>query len=218
MNIIWDLDGTLVDSMPIIARSMNRTRLAHGLVEKPLAELRPFIGPSIHHTFASFLATDDAERIEQAVGYYRECYDKEMADSPVFAGIPEVLEELHKSGCQQFVATAKYHKAAAKLLEAVGLARWFVDIYGSEVGGERSHKPDLLAYLLRQEGLRPAETLMIGDTHYDMAAARANNLTAIGVTWGYGENDDLIEGGAHSLVASPEELIQTIRQNMVCIC
>lgn len=218
MNIIWDLDGTLVDSMPVIARSMNRTRIAHGLPEKPLAELRPFIGPSIHQTFATFLATDDAGRIEQAVEYYRECYDKEMADSPVFAGIPEVLEDLHKGGCQQFVATAKFHKAAAKLLEAVGLARWFVEIYGSEAGGKRSDKPDLLAYLLRQESLRPAETLMIGDTRYDMTAARANDLTAIGVTWGYGENDDLIEGGAHSLVASPEELIQTIRQNMVCIC
>lgn len=218
MNIIWDLDGTLVDSMPIIARAMNQTRLAFGLSELSLSTLKPFIGPSIHHTFATFLGTDDTDRVEAAVQFYRSCYDKEMTRSPVFPGVESVLGELDRAGCRQFVATAKYDEVARRLLEAVGLAHWFIEVYGSKASGERGHKPDLLAYLVQQEGLRPSETLMIGDTQYDMVAARAQNLTAIGVTWGYGEPPDLVNAGAHSLVASPDELLHTIKQTVMCSC
>lgn len=218
MNVIWDLDGTLVDSMPVIARAMNHTRRAFGLPERPLAELKPYIGPAIHRTFATFLATDDAERVEQAVRHYRERYAKEMTESPVFADVEPVLEELHRAGCQQFVATAKYQQAARRLLEAVGLSRWFVEVYGSQADGERGDKPELLDYLLRREGLRAAETLMIGDTRYDMIAAREHDLTAIGVTWGYGERSDLVNGGAHALAATPQELLHVIRRSLVCVC
>lgn len=218
MNILWDLDGTLVDSMPVIARSMNRTREAFGLPVMPLAALRPFIGPSIHSTFAAFLDTDDGDRIDRAVGFYRACYDEDLAESPVFDGVSRVLEALDHAGCTQFVATAKYREIAVKLLEATGLRQWFVEVYGSGADGSLGHKPDLLAHLIGQEGIRAAGTLMIGDTRYDMAAARAHDLTAIGVGWGYGEKADLLAGGAHCLVDTPDELLETIRTRLVCVC
>lgn len=218
MNVLWDLDGTLVDSLPVIARSMNRTREAFGLPVLSEAELRPYIGPSIHRSFADFLATDDASRVESAVEHYRGCYDELLADSPVFPGIVETLENLSRAGCQQFVATAKYRKVANRLLDATGLSRWFVDVYGSEADGSLGHKPDLLAHLLKEEGLHRGETVMIGDTRFDMEAARDQDLMAIGVAWGYGQDEALLAGGAHKLVESPEELPATIRAQMMCAC
>lgn len=218
MNVLWDLDGTLVDSMPVIARSMNRTREAFGLDVLPEADLRPFIGPSIHRTFAHFLETDDAGRVDAAVGHYRACYDEIIGESPVYPGIVDTLEALNRAGCQQFVATAKYHQVALRLLDLTGLRRWFTEVYGSEADGSLGHKPELLGHLLREEGLRRAETVMIGDTRYDMEAARHHDLTAIGVAWGYGPNDELLAGGAHSLVKTPAELLDTIRANLACAC
>lgn len=218
MNILWDLDGTLVDSMPVIAQAMNKTRQAFDLAPLSLAELKPFIGPSIHPTFGHFLNTDDAERIDAAVRHYRALCDETLGDIPVFAGVEAVLESLAEAGCQQFVATAKFRPVARELLQLTGLDRWFIEVYGSGEGGALGHKPELLAHLLAEEGLRPAETLMIGDTHYDMAAARANDLTAIGVAWGYGENETLLEGGAHRLVNTPDELLAAIRASLVCVC
>lgn len=218
MNVLWDLDGTLVDSMPVITRAMNRTREAYGLAVLPDTDLRPFIGPSIHSTFAHFLATQDADRIEAAVEHYRARYDELIGESPVFPGIVETLEALSQAGCQQFVATAKYRQIAQKLLDLTGLRRWFTEVYGSEADGSLGHKPELLAHLLAEEGLRPAETVMIGDTRYDMEAARHHDLTAIGVAWGYGRNEELLAGGAHSLVETPEELVATIRANLACAC
>lgn len=218
MNILWDLDGTLVDSMPVIADAMNRTRQAFDLPALPLAELKPYIGPAIHPTFAGFLATDDAERIDTAVRHYRALCDKTLGEIPVFGGIEAVLTSLADAGCQQFVATAKYRPVARELLRLTGLERWFTEVYGSGEGSALGHKPDLLAHLLAEEGLRAAETLMIGDTRFDMEAARANDLTAIGVSWGYGENDALREGGAHHLVDTPDELLAAIRASLVCVC
>ena len=218
MNVLWDLDGTLVDSMPVITRSMNRTREAFGLEVLPDTELRPFIGPSIHSTFARFLATDDTDRINAAVEHYRACYDELIGESPVFPGIVETLEALSRAGCQQFVATAKYREIAHRLLDVTGLSRWFTEVYGSEADGSLGHKPELLGHLLREEGLRRAETVMIGDTRYDMEAARQHDVTAIGVAWGYGQNEELLAGGAHSLVETPEELVVAIRANLACAC
>lgn len=218
MNILWDLDGTLVDSMPVIAEAMNRTRQAFGLAPLSLAQLQPYIGPAIHPTFGHFLHTDDAARIDAAVRHYRALCDESLAEIPVFAGIERVLTALAEAGCQQFVATAKYRPVARELVKLTGLERWFIDVYGSGEGSALGHKPELLAHLLQEEGLRAAETLMIGDTHYDMEAARANDLTAIGVTWGYGDNDALLQGGAHHLVDTPDELLAAIRASLVCVC
>ncbi|WP_108123885.1 HAD family hydrolase [Saccharospirillum mangrovi] len=218
MNILWDLDGTLVDSMPVIADALNRTRQAFDLEPLSMAQLRPYIGPAIHPTFAQFLQTNDAELVDSAVRHYRELCDETLAQIPVFTGVETVLSALADAGCQQFVATAKYRPVARHLLELSGLSRWFVEVYGSGEGSALGHKPELLAHLIKEEGLKPAETLMIGDTHYDMEAARANDLTAIGVTWGYGENEALLEGGAHRLVDTPDELLDAIRASLVCVC
>jgi len=218
MNVLWDLDGTLVDSMPVIARSMNRTRESFGLNVLPEADLRLFIGPSIHSTFAQFLATDDTDRVDAAVDHYRACYDELIGESPVYPGIVETLDILSQAGCQQFVATAKYRTVAQHLLDVTGLSSWFTEVYGSEADGSLGHKPELLAYLLQEEHLSRAETVMIGDTRYDMEAAREHDLTAIGVAWGYGRNEELLAGGAHSLVETPEELVATIRANLACAC
>lgn len=218
MNILWDLDGTLVDSMPVIATAMNRTREAFDLPPLSFDELRPFIGPSIHPTFAHFLNTDDEVRIDTAVRHYRALCDQTLSDIHLFAGVDAVLSALAEAGCQQFIATAKYRPVARELIKLKGLEHCFIEVYGSGEGGALGHKPELLAHLIAEEGLHPAQTLMIGDTHYDMEAARANDLTAIGVSWGYGENDDLLAGGAHRLVNTPDELLAAIRASLVCVC
>ena len=218
MNIIWDLDGTLVDSRPVIALAMNQTRVAYGLEEKSQEALRPYIGPSVHDTFAGFLGTDDQEKIEEVIQHYRGRYQAALDQSPVYPGMVEVLQQLQEAGCQQWVATAKYQPFARELLQVTGLARYFVEAYGSGESGEHGHKVDLLRHVLAEEGLVPAQTVMIGDTRYDMEAARAHDLTAIGVDWGYGLREELREAGAHQIVERPDELMAVIRNSLMCVC
>ena len=83
----------------------------------------------------------------------------------------------------------------------------FQAVYGAEPGGLRSHKPELIAWILAQHGIDPARAVMIGDRRYDITGAHANGLRAIGVTWGYGTREELEQAGADGIAELPGELL-----------
>lgn len=218
VTLLWDLDGTLIDSMPVIGDCLNRTVQAYGEPALSKEEIQPLIGPELTDTLRQLIPAGKAVDVTQAKAVYRDFYRQSMTDSPVFDGIVDAVTYFQTLGMSQLVATAKYQRYAAQIIDASPLQSQFGAIYGSEEDGRLGNKVELLAYLLQQEGLQPARTLMIGDTRFDMAAARANNLTAIGVTWGYGLREDLLEAGAHYLVEHPAQLEKVIRTALACGC
>ena len=117
----------------------------------------------------------------------------------------EALGELRAAGATLYVATSKPRVYAERIVEHFELAPFFDRVFGSELGGERTDKGELLAYALAETGAG-REAVMIGDRRHDIAGARANGLGAAGVTWGYGSATELAAAGADRLLHAVPEL------------
>ncbi|SPF79255.1 5'-nucleotidase [Aliiroseovarius pelagivivens] len=198
--IFWDLDGTLADPKPGITGSVIKALNDLGLPAPSADDLEWVIGPALLWSFERLGAPDP----EAALDAYRRHYTGGgMYDCSVYDGIPRVLEDLaaqHKMS----IATAKPHTYARKITAHFGLSQHMIHEFGPELDGTRNDKAELLAHALSVTGVDPARCVMIGDRHYDLKAARANNMAFIAVGWGYGGQDDLSDADAH--VKTPDEL------------
>jgi phosphoglycolate phosphatase len=110
-----------------------------------------------------------------------------------------------------WIVTSKPKIYAQRIVEHFGLGRYFQAVYGSELNGERANKAELIRYVLDQENLVVKDTLMIGDREHDVLGARANDLGAVGVMWGYGSTAELKSAKPAAIVNSVAELIE-------CVC
>jgi phosphoglycolate phosphatase len=204
-NVLFDLDGTLIDSRPGIVAGLRHAvrRLGHTLpADSPLDWA---IGPPLAKVMARLLAPFGDDRVEMASGLYREWYGSVgIFDAHLYPGVPEMLDCLAGSGKALFVATSKRVDFAQTILAHFGLSRRFRTAHGSGLDGRHARKPELIRHLLDAEGLAAAETVMVGDRVQDVAAARANGLCVVGVTWGYGGRGEL--DGADLTCDGPDDL------------
>lgn len=209
-NILFDLDGTLTDPGPGITRCIAYALAGLGREIPSEEELCSFIGPPLQTTFHALLneAPGEVALTNQAIALYRERFVPiGMYENAVYPGIPELLAQLHADGCKLYVATSKPAVFAKEIVRHFGLDSYFIGVYGSELSGERVHKPELIAYLLAQENIDPETAIMIGDRKHDMIGATACSLhAAVGVTYGYGGADELRAAEASVLCDSPEGL------------
>lgn len=204
--ILFDLDGTLIDSEIGITRTM-----AHAFraleVEPPAQEiLRSWIGPPLHASFPSLLG-DDPDRIDLAVQHYRERFDEiGWREHEVYAGIEELLMMLATRGHRLAVVTSKVSDQARRIVDHLPFGHLFDAVYGPAAGVRTSEKAALVAQALRELAGRSDDTVMIGDRRFDIEGARANSVRSIGVLWGFGSVDELRQAGADHIVAAPSEL------------
>jgi phosphoglycolate phosphatase len=209
-NILFDLDGTLTDPAVGIFRSIEGALNELGLPVPGSNVLRRCIGPPLQRSFQTILGVP-ADKVGAAVTAYRHRYKEVgMLENTVYPGIPALLSTLAQGGCRLWVATSKPAAFAEPILEHFKLSKMFQRIYGSELDGTYSDKRDLLQHLLRTERLRPDSAVMIGDREHDVIGANANSLPAIGVTWGYGTFEELIDAGAVHVADTPEQLRNVI--------
>ena len=131
-------------------------------------------------------------------------------ENTVYPGIPEALRELG-GRTDLYVATSKPAVFARRILEHFNLARLFKGIHGSELDGARSDKGELIAHVLRAEGLDPAATLMVGDRKHDLLGAAQCGVRGVGALWGYGGRAELEAAGAWRLLDAPAELAGLVR-------
>ena len=168
--------------------------------------LATYIGPPLRGTFATLLGTDDSDRIEQAIGLYRQRFaNTGLYENRVYDGVPEMLERAG-SATAAYVATSKPAVYAERIVRHFGLAQHFRKVYGPDLDGRYENKAELLAHLLTRESVSPEAAVMIGDREADVRAAKASGVRSIGVLWGYGSERELIEAGADVLCATPGEL------------
>ena len=199
-TVLFDLDGTLVDPAVGITHSIQQALSKLGQPVLPQADLLQYIGPPLRQSFATLLRTTDSTLVERAMTLYRERYATVgLLENDLYPGIPALLAQLHEQPLQLFLATAKPHVYARRILAHIGLESYFAGIYGSELDGRHENKGDLLAYLLATEQLDAAATVMVGDREHDIRAARQNGLRSIGVTYGYGSVEELQAAGADVL-------------------
>jgi phosphoglycolate phosphatase len=209
VDILFDLDGTLVDPRLGLIGSVQYALKKLGHPVPPADELLWLIGPPFRVSLPRLLGS--ADRVEEAIGYYRESYfNGAMYDAIVYDGVPDALAALRAAGHRLIVATAKPHHYARPILQHFGLAAHFHAIHGPELDGTNDHKADLIAHILRHEGVHPDTALMVGDRELDVVAATRNGIPTVGVKWGYGSAEELT--GAAVLCDSPRELTDVVHR------
>ncbi|RMQ49101.1 HAD hydrolase [Pseudomonas cichorii] len=190
-NILFDLDGTLTDPRLGITRSIQFALARLGIDEPDITRLEHFIGPPLLQAFMQFYAMDEA-RAWEAVNFYRERFKVTgLYENQVFEGVPELLEALAGQGKTLYIATSKPWVFAHEIARHFDFAKHFKVIYGSELDGTRTDKVELIAHLLEQEKLDPAQTLMIGDRKHDLIGGLRNGLDVAAVGYGFGSHEEL---------------------------
>ena len=208
-TILFDLDGTLTDSGEGIINCATMALEYFGLPVPSREEMRVFVGPPLHESFISHGVP--SERAEEAVEVYRSRYVPigKFENTP-YPGIHELLETLKKEGYKLFVATSKPEIMAVEILEHFHMDHYFDLICGATLDLSRNSKEDVIAYLLEQVG-RDGNTVMVGDTKYDVLGAKHHGIPTIGVSWGYGTVSDMKTAGVAMIVDTMDELLEQLR-------
>lgn len=213
-TILFDLDGTLVDSYQGIAggvcyalEKMGRRIPAQGI-------LRLFIGPPLGESFMKHCGMNQADSAI-AISYYRDYYSHQgMFEMAMYEGISEMLLGLKASGKRLAVATSKPQPFAVKILESLNLATYFDVIAGSGLDGSLSTKAAVIDHCLLELGCTNGDdktgVLMVGDREHDVLGAAALAIDCLGVLFGFGSLEELEEAGAIGIVQSPLEVLNYI--------
>ena len=205
--VFFDLDGTLTDPKTGITRSIRYALERLGLDCPCDEELTRCIGPPL---LASLQNIVGAALAPKALEHYRERFSEVgWRENEVYPGIHELLRQLAESGRPLYVATSKPLVFADRIIRHFELEQYFCRIFGSELDGTRSDKVGLLRFAISEVD-RTDHAVMVGDREHDILGAKANDLGSIGVTYGYGSQQELVSAGADRVVHSPEMLLQAL--------
>lgn len=186
-TILFDLDGTLLDTSPGIFSTANQTMQELGLAHLSDAQLRKFVGPPLAACFRVACGLEEA-LIPQACAVYREIYANEgaMFQASIYPQILELLQQLDQRGFVMGVATLKSEPLAEDILEHFGIATYFKTIVGADSEGKLS-KADIIGIALeRLKQPNLSQVIMVGDTPHDLDGAVAIGVDFLGVDWGFG--------------------------------
>lgn len=211
--LLFDLDGTLTDPKEGLTRSIQHALRQMGYSVPAGESLEWCIGPPLHEFFPVLLNSTDTGLLKRAITVFRERFSTVgKFENQVYPEVPDMLSRLRQRGYRVFLATTKPVIYARDILEHFDLRQYFDGVYGSELDGSFSDKRDLLGLILEQEGISPANAMMIGDRHRDIEGARHNGIIAGGVTYGYGSVEELKSAGADVLFRSPGEIVNFLTE------
>ncbi len=197
---VFDCDGTLVDSAALILAAMDRAFRDAGALPPTEPAVRNVVGLSLVNAMATLAPDASAPEHERLAGHYKAAFASLRAegahDEALFPGIAELLDELGRAGRRLAIATGKSRRGLDHLVAKHGWEGRFLSLQTSDFHPSKPH-PAMLLQAIAEAGGEPAEAVMIGDTSYDMAMARAAGATAIGVTWGHHAPPLLHQSGAH---------------------
>jgi phosphoglycolate phosphatase len=192
INILFDLDGTLTDPKEGIVNSILFAFNKLGIHENSIDELDTFIGPPLRESFLKRYNLTN-ELADKAMLYYREYFSvKGIHENKIYPGVKELLESLCAHNYKLFVATSKPTVFAVEVLRHFKIASYFNAITGSNLDNTRTDKTEIISYLVSTYGLEARDSIMIGDRKHDIIGARNNSMKTIGVTYGYGSQEELL--------------------------
>lgn len=212
--VLFDLDGTLTDSVLGITNSVMYALEQFGIREEDRTKLYKFIGPPLRDSFAEFYGFDETQ-IEAAVRYYQERYGtKGVYENEVYDGIEELLKTLKKHGCSLIVATSKPEKFAIEIIKYFHLDSYFDLVVGATMDHTRNKKAEVIDYVLKEAKITDrSKAVMIGDREHDIIGAKEMHLDSIGVLYGYGTKEELMEAGATYIAKDPADVIPYVLGN-----
>ena len=212
-TILFDFDGTLLESGPCILSSMRATFEQMGFTDiAGLSDeaLRPMIGPPLRVGFGEILGIPP-EQVEEAVGIYRRISSSEasMRLLRAYPGIPVLLKALRDLGAKTGIATAKRYDISRKHLKLAEIEE-LIDYVGATRTDKACDKAQLILEAMEALGADPAHTIMVGDRFYDIEAAKRAGIPSVGVLYGYGSREELQTYAADYIVENVEQLFDLL--------
>lgn len=207
--VIFDLDGTLLDTVADLANATNQALEKCGFPTHPVEAYYQFVGNGINKLFARALPAEasNEENILRIRALFVPYYNEHNADcSRPYPGIVELLPQLRLGGVQIAVASNKYHEATLKLVRHFFPDIQFAAIYGQREDVPIKPAPDIVYDILRDTGVAKKNTLYIGDSGVDMLTARNAGIESVGVTWGFRSEEELREHGAVHIVHRADDI------------
>lgn len=207
-SVIFDMDGTLTDSVPLITQGVQAVISHYHLSAQTPQQLKRFVGPPLRIGFKKYLDLPEGT-LDEAVEVYRRFYRPRMTQVPLFAGITELLQKLHAKGMKIAVASSKLEELVREIARGTGMSPYLDCIAGTQeksgTSAENPHdvaspltrrgKEGVIRYALDQLGMENSleQVVMVGDREDDYQAAKNIGIAVIGVSWGAGSREEFPE-------------------------
>jgi phosphoglycolate phosphatase len=203
--VIFDWDGTLMDSTRLIASCLQCACRDLGLSVPEFADAKYVIGLGLSDTVRYVAPSLNEARARQLVERYRHHFLEREHEAQLYTGVAEMLSDLHGRGIRMAVATGKARRGLERALDASGLRRWFDTTRCADEGFAKPH-PDMLHVILECTGVEPGDALMVGDTIHDLDLAANAGVEAVAVTYGAHDENLLMTRRSVARVSSVAEL------------
>ncbi len=212
--VIFDLDGTIVDSQANIVRAVKEVAAALSVAEPSLAEIPLVIGLSLDEALLRLFPDIDPETHQHMNVTYRKIFKQLRAspdyNEPLFPETREALDALTEDGFLLGIATGKAQRGVDHLLKRQGLEGRFVTSQTPDTAPGKPH-PGMVLNALKETGVDAKNAVMIGDTAFDIQMAQAANVPSIGVSWGNHPPNELVQAGAHRMIDHLDELLHAVQ-------
>ncbi len=210
---IFDCDGTLVDGQAAVCEAMEEAFAEVSEEAPPRADIRRIVGLSLPQAVRHLAPQTSAEMQEAIVDAYKQSFRNSRMEGrlhePLFEGVEQVLRDLHADGWALAVATGKSDRGLTSCLTEHGVIDLFSSLQTADRHPSKPH-PDMLHQAMADTLAEPANSVMIGDTSFDIMAGQAAHIRSIGVSWGYHLPEELLDAGAQCVVDTADEIVQQL--------
>ena len=206
--VIFDLDGTLVDSKYDLTDSVNFVRHEHGLNPLPVDKVASYLGSGITALVKAVLAELKNENFDEAVKMFKDNYAKHLTDKTL--PYKDVMEMLSNIPQQKVLLSNKDEKFSKQILNTLGLSKYFTEIYGGDSFKEKKPSPLPIYEIMKKFSLSKEDIVMVGDGANDIMVGKNAGITTIGVLYGYSSQEQLNELAPNYQAKSPKEIINII--------
>ena len=204
---IFDMDGTLINTLEDLTDSVNEMLEHYQRPRRTIDEVRIFVGNGARKLMERALETTDENFINSALEYYNGCYERHLTNkTKPYAGIVEILTVLNKKNIPVAICTNKQHFAAVELAKKIFPTIKFAEI----IGDAKKPNPARVLEIAKKIGVAPNEVAYFGDTSVDIQTAINAGFLAIGVTWGFRPESEMIESGAKIIIHRADEIFNLI--------
>jgi len=209
--VLFDLDGTLADTLADLANATNHALATLGCAGHPVEKYRFFVGDGARNLLARALPAEKRDLVDEGVRLMRAHYEAHCFDETrLYAGIPELIAALGAHGRKLAVLSNKPDDFTKRMIAHYFQPSPFAVVCGQLPDVPLKPDPSAALRIAEKLGVPPGQWLYLGDTNTDMRTARAAGMRAVGVLWGFRDREELIASGADLLVDEPEAVLRLI--------